>query len=183
MWSHKIKTKSYFIFQEVQKKMPAAMPVATTDYCGSTCCRLTVCYLTLRCTMSVWKNIHVLLMWKFGTVEFLILLLSLSLLCTHQRYVVSQAEWAVFWQLFPWALFCWQSFFWVSFSTLVLHCSKHIRGVGRHVGITFCAKDPASGVLEKSLAADTKMQFNKIYINSFWHPHFKSVDPKLIMIA
>lgn len=84
--------KSHLIFQEVQKqpKMPEAMPVAATDSWGSVCCRLTVCYLILRCRMSVWENIHVLLMWIFVILVFIILLLclypsSVPLLCTTQQ--------------------------------------------------------------------------------------------------
>lgn len=71
MWSQKIKPKSCFIFQEVQKqpKMPAAMLVATTDYWGSLCGGLTVCYLILRRRVSACKNIRAMLMWHFVMLE------------------------------------------------------------------------------------------------------------------
>lgn len=171
MWSEKSKPKSYFIFQEVQKqpKMPAAMPVATSDYWGSLCCRLTVCYLILRCRMSVWKTY--MLMWNFVMLEFLILLLSLSpslvpVLCTSQPISCQSSRVGGFLTAFSLGFILLMKFLLSFFFYPSLLLFQHIRSVGRHVGITFCAKDIRSirclKQCEKSLASVTRVLYQSV---------------------
>lgn len=189
MWSQKIKPKSYFIFQEVQKqpKMPAAMLVATTDYWGNLCGGLTVCYLILRCRVSACKNIRAMLMWHFVMLEIPHFVIEfVSNLCCFNSVLLSDKlsvkRVGGFLTALSLGFILLMKFeFLLSFIFLckVFCCSKRIRSVGRHVGITFWAKDIASiRCLETSLASVSKMN---IYL--FWDPYFNSVEPKLIMIT
>lgn len=131
-------------------------------------------------------------------IEFVSIFAVFTLLCTSQQSLVSQAVWAGLWQLFPWV--CWSlSYFRVAFSTLVFCCSKqkHIRSVGRHVGITFCAKDiPSIRCLQqhmrKSWAPVTQISYQSVIQSSKNHHHmtlgfslvswFDWVETKVIFI-